>query len=125
MNNRKLTSEERRSRRRLPPHLDRRITCRKVTNTEAGGEPANTAITAVDISRTGLCLLVSESFDPGQAVLIAYRDHHYNRSVELTGTVQWATPDGADSFRIGIELEEELSPHQMRLLTRLTTQRLG
>jgi hypothetical protein len=122
MNNRKPTSEEGRRRKRLPPHLDRRITWRKVTQPKGGGEPSGTA-TALDISRTGLCLLVGESFDLGQAVLIAYRDHHYDRTVELAGTVRWANPDGSDLFRIGIELEEELSPHQLRLLTRLTRER--
>lgn len=125
MSNRKLTRTDRRGGRRLSPKPERSIICAKVTAPGVRGEQANAAIAVLDISRKGLCLLVGEPFEAGQAVLIAYWDPHYDRTVEVAGKVHWATPDRVDSFRIGVELEEELSPHQVRLLTRLTTERPG
>jgi hypothetical protein len=104
----------RRSARRLQPRSNVRIECRKGTL----GLGPNLAQGAVDISQTGVCLLLTEALDRGQEVEILIPDTGCGHPLKRTGRAVWSQPAAGGRYQTRLRFDAGLSYLEVQALAR-------
>jgi hypothetical protein len=72
---------------------------------------ANLALTLLDISESGVRLLIKSALDPGQEVTLGFEGITHQRPVKANGTIIWCVAAQDGSFCVGVKLDKYL-PYQ-------------
>jgi len=103
---------ERRLCRRRPARGRIRISCYKGT-LDLG---ANLAMSLLDVSESGIRLLLKAPLDAGQEVCLGLEGQGHLRPVKRTGRVAWCLP-AAGGFQVGINLAHRIDYSDVFKLT--------
>jgi hypothetical protein len=71
----------------------------------------NLALSLLDISESGVRLLIKSGLDPGQEVNLSLEGITHKRPLKATGKIVWCVAAQDGSFCVGIRLEKYL-PYQ-------------
>jgi hypothetical protein len=104
----------RRASRRLPSKHGVRATCRK----GALDLGPNLARAVLDISETGLSLVVSATLDPGQEVSVTLDATTGGKPVKRLGNVVWSAAADEGAWRVGIRLDKPLRGSELHHISR-------
>ncbi len=107
-------SNRRTSPRRLPRGSSKAI-CRKGTL----GLGPNLALSLIDLSETGVQLLLREPLPAGQEVEVCLLAPGSPRKVKLTGRVVWSAPAANNSCWVGIRFDKFLSYSAVQEISRI------
>ena len=77
----------------------------------------NLAVSLVDISETGLRLVVSAELPPGQPITVLLQGPLQQRPLKLAAHVVWGAPAADGNFSIGVQLEKYLRYQDILELT--------
>jgi NAD(P)H-nitrite reductase large subunit len=110
----KSSQLDRRGSRRLSPKRGIRATCRKGT-LDLG---PNLVVSVVNISESGIGLVLSELLDPGQDVSLTLDVTTGGKVVKRIGRVIWCEAAEEGTYRLGIRLEKALRGVEMDHLCR-------
>ncbi len=94
----------RRSSRRLPPRGTLRVTCRK----GALDLGPNLAVRLLDVSETGVRILVKEALAVDQEVSVGLESAASGRRVLRAAKVAWCVPTEGEGHAVGVRLEKAL-----------------
>ncbi len=100
---------------RLPPRGNLRVICRK----GALDLGPNLAVQLLDLSETGVRLLVMEALPPGQEVSVGLESAASGRRVQRVGAVAWAVPVAGGGCCVGLRLEKRLAYADLDYFARL------
>jgi hypothetical protein len=104
---------KRRSRRQAPKKSTR-VACYKGSL----GLGQNLALTVLDVSETGIRLLINTELTPGQEVLVNLEGAS-PRPVKLPGRLIWSVPAGEGRFCVGVQFEKSLPYADLQALARV------
>lgn len=68
----------------------------------------NLADKVLDVSETGIRLVLRVALEVDQEVTVAMEGFGHHRPVMRLGKVVWCRPDGAEAYQVGIHLEKSL-----------------
>jgi len=108
-------SAERRLSPRFPPRDGTRVGCRRGTI----GLGRDLALSVVELSETGLRLLLNEPLEHGQMVEVTLSPPGGGPEVRRLGLVMWARGDRDGECQAGVQFSERLSPEALRDLCQL------
>lgn len=103
----------RRSSVRRPLRSDIRIECRK----GAMGLGPNLTQSAVDLSQTGICLVVSASMSRGEEAEVVITGNG-RAAIKRGAEVAWSLPQEAGYYFVGLRFRPELSYYEVQQVTR-------
>jgi PilZ domain len=101
------------SRRRAPKGSTRTYCYRGVM-----GLGTNLALSAVEVSETGACLLVKEPFDKNEEVEVQLEGMVNRRPIRKMARVVWCVTAGPERWRIGLQFQGSLCYTDLSDLTR-------
>lgn len=107
MNETKPPQSNRRRSRRAPTRSNVKMQCRK----GALGLGPNLTLRVLDVSDTGVRLVVSQGIDPPSDVEIIIEGYGLRGNIKRMGTVRWQVKLDSGEFCIGIEFQKPL-PHR-------------
>jgi hypothetical protein len=81
-----------------------RVTCRK----GALDLGPSCALRVLDLSESGVRMLVSQPLEPGEAVTVSLEGHGHNRPLRLTAKVIWCVPSSDGTHCVGIYFDKRL-----------------
>src|SRR5947209_5085336 len=102
----------RRGSRRQKPKGSTRVICQK--GVLALG--VNLAVSALDISQTGIRLMVKAALAPGQEVQVALEGICQRRPFQLAATIIWCVPAADGNFCIGARFDKALPYRDLQTL---------
>ena len=105
---------QRRTSLRRKPRCGTRLVCRKGTL----GLGPNVALSLLNLSEWGACLLVGEFLKMGQEIEIVLSALGCPRDVFRLGDVVWSFADLDGTCRIGVRLRKRIEPTQLQDLGR-------
>ncbi len=94
----------RRASRRRPPKGSTRTLCFRGPM----GLGVNLAVSAVEISETGACLLVKEPFAKGEEMEVNLEGLVHRRPIRKMAKVVWCVTAGPDRWRVGVQFHGSL-----------------
>jgi hypothetical protein len=109
-----LKVRQRRTSPRRKPKGGTRVICRKGVL----GLGPNVALSLLDLSEWGVCLLVGESLTKGQEVEVVLSAPRCPRDVCRLGDIVWSFADRDGTSRIGIRLRKRIEYTQLQDLGR-------
>ena len=101
---------ERRLSPRYPPKVSTRVSCREGTL----GLGRNLALSAVEMSETGVRLLLSEPVERGRVVEVGLLAPGWKEEILRLGMVMWSTPTPEGGCRVGIQLSQRIPYSALR-----------
>lgn len=104
------------NRRTNPRHRAKRsvkVACRP-GNLELG---KNLAVCLLDVSETGICLLLREDLGPGQDVTVTAEGPGHTRPLKLTGDIAWSVETADGTYCAGIRFRKRIAPADVMKLT--------
>jgi hypothetical protein len=66
----------------------------------------NLATLVVDVSTTGICLMLTEALETGTEVELWIDGYGLGRSIKRVGNVRWHLKDSTGGFRTGIQFQK-------------------
>ncbi len=78
---------------------------------------ANIAVRVLDVSETGLRVLLTTALEKGQEVLIVLEGQGHMRPIKNPGRVVWSVPTEDAQFATGIQLDKYLKYKDLSHLT--------
>ncbi len=115
MNHPKTARAPRPRARRTPPKSSSRVACYRGTL----GVGPNLASKFLDLSETGIRLLVREELSPGQAIEIGLEGLNHPRPLRLPARVVWCLAAAGGGYCIGAEFQRRLSYADLHVLARV------
>jgi hypothetical protein len=101
---------ERRLSPRYPPKVSTQISCREGTL----GLGPNVALSAADLSETGLQILLSEPVERGRVVEVGLLAPGWQEEAKRLGMVMWTKPTPDGGCQVGVQLSQRLSRDALR-----------
>jgi hypothetical protein len=105
---------DRRGSRRRAPKRGVRATCRR----GALDLGPNLAVAVLNVSETGIALLLTEALDSGQQISLTLDATTGGRPVKRLGTVVWSAPAAEGTSRAGVRFEKPLRGIELDHLSR-------
>jgi Tfp pilus assembly protein PilZ len=109
--NGRLSADARRNRERRTAKGSCVATCRRT------GQTGDLALALMDVSETGVRLLLTTAVSEGQAVIVTLRNLRHPEALERSGTVRWCVPTAQGSHCAGVELDPPLAFADVQRLT--------
>jgi hypothetical protein len=103
----KPPAKNRRAFRRRPPRGKAKIACFKGTM-DVG---PNLSVSLLDISESGVRLIVKSALDKGQDVTMTLEGIGHSRPIKASGKVVWSLQTSDGNYCVGIQLDKYL-PYQ-------------
>lgn len=119
MSTTQVAAKNRRSAPRRSPKNSTRVLCRK----GALGLGANMAVSVLDVSETGIRLLVKAGFKEKQEIEVLLSGAGQTQHATLLANVVWCVPAADGNFCIGARFQKPLPYGVLQLLT--TSVQLG
>ena len=113
MNPPEPSMRNRRLAKRRPPKRSTKITCRK----GALGIGPNLALSLLDVSETGIRLVVKEDLKVRQEVEIGLLGIGHQRPIQIMGDVVWCVPAADGNHCLGVKFQRFLSYTDLQQLT--------
>jgi hypothetical protein len=107
--------KERRSARRRGPKPTTKITCYKGSL----GLGRNVAVSILDISETGVRLVVKSAFERNQEIEVGILSQHQNRPVKILANVVWCIPAADGNFCVGASFQRSLNYSDFLAFTKM------
>jgi hypothetical protein len=111
-----------------PPHNQRQTPRRKARPSTrftchrgSPGAGVNLGVALLDVSETGVRLLVSEELEPDQEIEVRFLSLKHFRPIKLAAQVIWAVPTADRAWCVGASFQQRLSPTDLRHLAVLIT----
>jgi c-di-GMP-binding flagellar brake protein YcgR len=114
MNQAMTTRSQRRRARRAPAKSSSKVTCRRGTL----GLGPNRAVAVLDLSETGIRLVVRDGLPRGQEVEIGLEGLNHTRPLRLPAQVVWSVATADGRYCIGAQFERRLSYADLHHLAR-------
>jgi hypothetical protein len=83
------------------------------------GLGANLAVSAVEVSETGACVVVTAPFANGEEMEVKLESVVQRRPVRKMAKVVWCVSAGPDRWRVGVQFQGSLRYADLNDLTRL------
>jgi hypothetical protein len=115
MSQTQAAQKERRTARRWGPKSSTKITCYKGTL----GLGRNLAVSVLDLSETGIRLLIKSSLDRNQEVEIGLLSQHQSRPVKLLANIAWCVPAVDGNYCVGAAFQRSLNYSDFLAFSRL------
>ncbi len=100
-----LSAANRRASRRQPARCNARIECRKGSL----GLGRNLVKRFLDLSETGVRLLLSDELTRGQEAEILFEPRGAGKPIKRIGRVVWSVKAGEDGYCVGVHFDKPLS----------------
>lgn len=107
-----LQKNRRRSPRR-PAKLSLRVTCRP-SGSYAG---KNLALCLLDVSETGVRILLTRELEPGQEVSVTVDSPNHAKALKLVADVVWSLEAADGNHCVGLRFHKRLSPTDVTRFT--------
>ena len=104
----------RRASRRRPPKGSTKTFCYRGVM----GLGANLALSAVEVSETGACLMVKEPFEKDEEVEVQLEGMVHRRPIRKMARVVWCVSAGPERWRVGLHFQGSLRYADLNDLTR-------
>ena len=82
------------------------------------GLGANLAVSTVEVSETGACLVVKEPFDIGEEMEVHLEGLVHRRPIRKMARVVWSVSAGPERWRVGVQFQGSLRYAELNVLTR-------
>jgi PilZ domain-containing protein len=108
------SGRNRRLSRRLPAQRGIKAVCRR-GSLDLGKD---LALSVLDLSEDGICLLLQETLRAGEEVCLTLTSTAYTRPLKRLGSVAWLVPAADGAFCAGVRLHKRLSYADLSRLVR-------
>jgi hypothetical protein len=105
----------RRASRRRPSKGSTKISCCRGPM----GMGANLAVSVLEVSETGACLVVKAAFANGEEMEVNLEGVVHRRPIRKMARVVWCVTDGPERWRVGVQFQGALGYAELSELTRL------
>ena len=105
----------RRASRRVAPKCSTKIGCFRGPM----GLGANLAVSAVEVSETGACVVVTAPFTIGEEMEVSLEGVVHRRPIRKMAKVVWCVSAGPDRWRVGVQFHGSLRYSDLSDLARL------
>jgi hypothetical protein len=109
-----IPPDRRRSPRREPKETSR-AAC-YVGNTDLG---PNIAVSLLDVSESGLRLIVKEALEPGRDVVVGLKALGGGRKTLVPGVVAWCETLEGGAYCVGVKFDDPIRDAALHMLSRL------
>jgi len=82
------------------------------------GLGVNLAVSAVEVSETGACLVVKAPFDQGEEIEVNLEGMVHRRPIRKMARVVWCVSAGPERWRVGVQFQGSLRYAELNVLTR-------